>query len=137
MHTALPWNPIWWLNDVWLPQGTSFLRLASILSGCFVRVRSSLPDSLPTWVSTIIAGLRNTSPIITLAVFLPTPGIRTSPSIVSGSPSFARSHSAAFWIDFALDLKKPSECTISSIKPRSAVASPQMSLTLLHSRGVT
>ena len=64
----------------------SFNKSCSILIGSLSEENPILLDILLAWVSTAIpCGLLKASSIITLALFLPTPGIDISSSIVSGT----------------------------------------------------
>ena len=91
------------------------------------------------WVSVTIAGLPNTSPMIRLALFLPTPGRDSSASKSSGTRPSYRSTSIFMQALMSRALLRPSPqgFTISSISSTGAAASAWTVGNFSYSLGTT
>src|SRR5439155_21952872 len=120
-----PWKISSWAAIVRRPFGTIAIRSCSILTGSVCRVKPSLRASLATCVSTTKpSSFPKALPRMTLAVLRPTPGRRTSSSIVSGTlpPCSAAIAAPARRRLRAFALKKPVERIASSSSPAGARA---------------
>ena len=75
LHTALPWYTRRWQKSLPSSGGTNFQRAISTFFGSLMLSTNPIRFTRRIqWVSVTMAGFPNTSPMIRLALFLPTPG---------------------------------------------------------------
>src|SRR5690625_2127461 len=127
----------WWANTH-SSSGKVFCRSSSTRSGLSCRLNASLRASLPTCVSTAMAGTPNSTPRTTLAVLRPTPGSSMSSSRVPGTcpPCLSRSRRAVATMLRALLRNSPIEIMSGITSSGSAPASASASGNAANSAGV-